>query len=66
MSMASEEADTAVAQRYSPTYRQQDVDETLDDHEARLSRLEKAALVGAGYAIAEAPDIVNQVLSYAL
>lgn len=54
MSMASEE------ETYEPTYRQQDVDHTLSDHERRITRLEKVALLGVGYGLAEGSNIVTQ------
>jgi len=44
------------------SYRERDVDETLDDHDRRLSRLEKVALVGVGYGIAEGWNITNYLL----
>lgn len=40
---------SAKEEGYQPTYREQDVDDTLDNHDTRLSRLEKAAFIGAGY-----------------
>lgn len=43
---------------YEPTYRQQDVDNTLDDHEIRISRLEKAVLIGIGYGLAEGSQLI--------
>lgn len=46
-------------QEYQPTYRQQDVDDTLDEHDRRLSRLEKAVLVGFGYGLAEGYEIIE-------
>jgi hypothetical protein len=46
------------AASYEPTYRQQEIDGTLDDHEARISRLEKAGLVAVGYGLASGADIV--------
>lgn len=57
---ASEQAD---ADGYEPTYRQQDVDRTLDDHERRIGRLEKAALIGIGYGLAEGGSLVTQLAS---
>jgi hypothetical protein len=43
------------------TYREQDVDETLDDHDRRISRLEKLALLAVGYVTADAPDVVREL-----
>lgn len=44
---------------YEPSYRQEDVDTTLEDHERRITRLEKVALVAAGYLVADGADIVE-------
>jgi len=52
------------AEEYHPTYRQQDVDATLDDHDQRISRLEKAFLVGIGYGLAEGYNIVEAVTTF--
>jgi len=46
---------------YSPTYRQQDVDDSLDDHDTRISRLEKFALLVVGYGIAEGGNVITQL-----
>ncbi|AGF91193.1 hypothetical protein HAPG_00007 [Halorubrum phage GNf2] len=51
-------------QEYSPTYRQQDVDETLNDHDTRISRLEKLALLVVGYGIAEGGNIVTELAQF--
>jgi hypothetical protein len=45
------------------TYRERDVDDTLDDHEGRISRLEKVALVGVGYGLASGANIITDVVS---
>lgn len=45
---------------YDPTYREKDVDDTLNDHEERLTRLEKIALIGIGYGLAEGATLVTQ------
>lgn len=47
---------------YEPTYRQEDVDETLDNHDTRLSRLEKVALIAAGYGLADGWNIVGSLI----
>lgn len=47
---------------YEPSYRQQDVDETLDDHDRRINRLEKGALVALGYVTADAPDVARELI----
>lgn len=39
------------------SYRERDVDEKLDDHEQRITNLERAKLLGIGYLLAKAPDI---------
>lgn len=44
---------------YDPTFRQQNVDETIKDHERRITRLEKVALIGAGYLIADGAEIAT-------
>jgi len=46
----------------SLTYREKDVDSTLDEHDRRISRLEKAAWVGAGYVVAEFPNIASNLI----
>lgn len=46
------------------TYRERDVDKTLDDHERRLSRLEIGAIFAAGYVVADAPDVVAALLQF--
>jgi len=51
---------SAMSQKeYQPTYRQKDVDGTLENHETRISRLEKAGLVAVGYAAASGYDMVH-------
>lgn len=50
-------------EEYDPTYRQQDVDGTLENHETRISRLEKAGLIAVGYAAASGYDIVGVITS---
>ena len=49
---------------YRPTYRQQDVDDSLDDHDTRISRLEKFALLVVGYGIAEGGNIVTEIAQF--
>lgn len=51
---------------YSPYYRQQDVDRTLDDHDSRIERLEKAGLVVLGYGVAEGANVVYDIGSLLL
>lgn len=58
--MSSEDAPTAP--RLS--YREQDVDETLDEHAARIGRLEKVALIGMGYGLAEGSNIVTDLVQF--
>lgn len=43
------------------SYRKNDVDETLADHERRITRLEKVALVVTGYLVADGATIVNEI-----
>lgn len=50
--------------RYEPTYRQQDIDDTLDSHETRIGRLEKISLVGIGYGLAEGSTIVTDLVQF--
>jgi len=45
---------------YEPSYRDQHVDDTLDEHNARINRLEKVALIGIGYGLAEGSNLVTQ------
>jgi hypothetical protein len=54
----------AADEEYHPTYRQKEVDTTLDDHETRIGRLEKAFLVGMGYGLAEGYNIVEAVSGF--
>jgi hypothetical protein len=49
---------------YDPTYREQDVDETLDDHEYRIGRLEKGGLIVAGYGLSEGWAIVTDIMQF--
>lgn len=58
--MSSEDA--PVDQRLS--YREQGVDDTLDEHEHRIKRLEKIALVGIGYGLAEGSNIVTDLVQF--
>jgi hypothetical protein len=57
MKMASDSS------QYERSYRERDVDETLDDHDYRISRLEKIALVGFGYALASGANIATHITS---
>lgn len=57
--MASQDSAT-----YDPTYREQEVDSTLQDHDVRISRLEKVALIGIGYGIAEGSNIVTDIAQF--
>lgn len=58
--MAAKAADEG----YEPSYREQSVDEALDEHDRRITRLEKAGLVVLGYAIAEFPSTVSKLLGF--
>lgn len=58
MAMSSEDAPAPA--RLS--YREREVDNTLDDHEIRISRLEKVSLVVVGYALAEGGSLVNDII----
>jgi hypothetical protein len=51
-------------QSYEPTYRQQNVDSTLSNHESRISRLEKMALIGIGYGLAEGSNLVTKLVGF--
>jgi len=50
------------ATSYERSYREREVDERLDDVEHRITRLEKAVLIGFGYAIASGADIVAEIV----
>lgn len=50
--------------QYERSYRERDVDETLDEHDYRISRLEKVALMGIGYGIATGAEAVTQVTQF--
>lgn len=56
--MASETA----ASGYDPTYREEHVEERLDDHDRRISRLEKAALIGLGYGLASGSEVIQNLV----
>ena len=56
--MSSEEAPSS--SRLS--YREKDVDDRLDEHGRRISRLEKAILVGVGYGLAEGSNLVTDLV----
>jgi hypothetical protein len=47
------------------SYRERDVDETLDDHEKRITTLERAKLLGMGYILAKAPEIAATISGFA-
>lgn len=49
---------------YEPTYRQKNVDSTLAEHDTRISRLEKMALIGFGYGVAEGSQIITDVAQF--
>jgi len=54
----------AESEVYEPTYRERDVDHTLDDHEQRINRLEKAVLVGFGYGLAEGSQLITEISQF--
>lgn len=54
----------ATSDEYSPTYRERDVDETLEDHEGRIYRLERVALIGIGYGLAEGGNVVQVAANF--
>lgn len=45
------------------SYRENDVDQTLDEHDRRISRLEKIALIGIGYGLAEGSAFITDITS---
>jgi len=45
-------------------YRERHVDETLDDHEQRITSLERGKLLAIGYILAEAPSIVASLSGF--
>jgi hypothetical protein len=45
------------------SYRERDVDESLDEHDRRISRLEKAGLIALGWGIAESSALTDTLLS---
>jgi len=61
MATAEDESSSAVERL---TYRERDVDDELDDHERRISRLEKAGLVAVGYGVAEQNMIVETIFAF--
>lgn len=44
------------------SYREQDVDKTIDDHDRRISRLEKAGLIALGWGIAESSQLTDMLI----
>lgn len=58
MSKTSDERDLS--------YREKDVDSTLTEHETRIGRLEKAALIGIGYGLAEGSVLITEASSLIL
>lgn len=57
----SPDADTA-ADGGHLSYRERDVVETLDEHDRRINRLEKAGLIGMGYALAQGGDLATALV----
>jgi len=45
-------------------YREQNVDETLTDHERRITRLEKVTLVAIGYVLSDANLLIDPLLTF--
>lgn len=48
------------------SYRERDVDDTLDNHDRRITRLEMAGLVALGWGIAESSQLTDALLSLIL
>lgn len=48
------------------TYRERNVDDELDDHESRISRLEKAFLIGVGYVLADQDVLLEPLIGLIL
>jgi len=46
----------------SLTYREQAVEESLDEHDRRISRLEKALLIAMGYVLADQDVLLDAAL----
>jgi hypothetical protein len=44
------------------TYREQAVEDELDDHDRRISRLEKALLIAVGYVLADQNVLLDPIL----
>jgi hypothetical protein len=44
------------------TYREQAVEEELDDHDRRISRLEKSLLIAVGYVLADQDVLIDAAL----
>lgn len=47
-------------------YRERSVDETLQEHERRITRLEKVTLVGVGYVLSDADLFVEPLVAFLL
>jgi hypothetical protein len=45
------------------TFRQERVQQRLEDHDTRISRLEKAGLMVVGYGLAEGAQIIDALTS---
>lgn len=48
------------------SYREQAVEEELDDHDRRISRLEKALLIAVGYVLADQNVLLDPILGLLL
>lgn len=48
------------------TYREKVVEEELDDHDRRISRLEKALLIAVGYVLADQNVLLDPILGLLL
>lgn len=62
MTMSSD----AEASTYDPSYREQDVDDTLEEHDLRIRRLEKVALVGLGYGLSQGGKFAGDILQFVI
>lgn len=48
------------------SYREESVDSAIDNHEKRISRLEKAFLIGVGYVLADQDMLFEALLGLVL
>ncbi|WP_226041176.1 hypothetical protein [Natrinema sp. DC36] len=54
----------ATEESYDPSFRDKQADERLDEHDARISRLEKGSLIALGFFVAQGNEIADTVIAF--